>query len=57
MKESNILVDNAASNLLREEVLLNTKRQSMKESNVLADNGASNLLRGEVLLNTKKQSI
>ena len=38
MKESNILVGNAAYNSLRMEVLQDTKEQSMKESNSLAGN-------------------
>ena len=44
MKESNTLVGNAANNLLRIEVLLNTKVQYMKESNTLVDNAANILL-------------
>ena len=55
MKESNTLVGNAANNLLRIEVLLNTKVQYMKESNTLVDNAANILLWIEVLLNTKEQ--
>ena len=40
MKESNILVGNAAYNSLRREILLNTKGQYMKVSNILVGNVA-----------------
>ena len=53
MKESNSLVDNAANNFLRREILLNTKGKYTKESNILVGNAANNFLRREILLNIK----
>ena len=55
IKESNILANNAAFNLLWKVVLPNTKEQYKKESNTLADSAAINLLQNVILQNTKGQ--
>ena len=57
MKESHTLVGNAADNLLRWEVFLDTKAQYMKESNTLAGNAAIKLLQKVILPNTKRQNL
>ena len=52
MKESNILVGNAANISVRADTLLNTKGQYMTVSNILVGNAAYNSLIREVLQDT-----
>ena len=48
MKESNILVGNATTNLLKREILLNTKEQHMKESGTLVHNVESKVTKESI---------
>ena len=54
-KESNLRVDNVATNLPVRVILQNTEGQFMKESHILADNVAKNLQVRVIFQDTKEQ--
>ena len=55
MKESDILVDNAANISLRGSVLMITTEKYMRESNTLVGNAAKIFLRGGIWLRIKEK--